>query len=108
VRSLPGSPDLANKTKMIAVYVHGCFWHRHQGCKQTTTPKDNAEFWRTKFEQNVARDRRKEEALRKLGFEVAVVWECEAGDEKRLDRTLRKVVRRATHPSSRGRNRDRR
>lgn len=99
VRSLPGSPDLANKTRKLAVYVHGCFWHRHPGCKKATTPKDNADFWRTKFEQNVARDRRKEEALRELGFEVAVVWECESGDEKRLDRALRKVLRRATDTS---------
>lgn len=96
VRSLPGSPDLANKTRKLAVYVHGCFWHRHPGCKKGTTPKDNAEFWRTKFEQNVARDSRKEGALRELGYEVAVVWECEVADEKRLDRALRKLVRRAT------------
>lgn len=103
VRSLPGSPDLANKRKRFAIYVHGCFWHRHTGCKKTTTPKSNADFWRTKFEQNVARDRRKEEALRDLGFEVAVVWECEAGDEKRLGHALRKVLRRANDPSPVGR-----
>jgi DNA mismatch endonuclease (patch repair protein) len=104
VRSLPGSPDLANKTKKLAIYVHGCFWHRHAACKKATTPKQNAEFWRTKFEQNVARDRRKVQALRDLGFEVAVVWECEAGNEKRLDRVLRKVIRRATNPSTTGRD----
>jgi len=95
VRSLPGSPDLANKTKRFAIYVHGCFWHRHAACKKTTTPKDNAEFWRKKFEQNIARDRRNEEALRELGFEVAVVWECEVHDKPRLDTALRKIIRRA-------------
>ena len=95
VPSLPGSPDLANKKRRFAVYVHGCFWHRHSGCKKATTPKDNAEFWKRKFEQNVARDRRKEAALRDLGFEVAVVWECEVADEDRLRYALRNVLRRA-------------
>lgn len=114
VRSLPGSPDLANKTRKFAVYVHGCFWHRHSGCKKATTPKDNAEFWRTKFDENVARDRRKERALRNLGFEVVVVWECEAADDARLIHALRPILRRVTGPASswekqmaprRGRNR---
>jgi DNA mismatch endonuclease (patch repair protein) len=99
VRSLPGSPDLANKSRRFAVYVHGCFWHRHSGCSRATTPKNNAEFWRTKFEQNVARDRRKEQALRDLGFEVAVVWECETRDEGQLWRTLAGVLAKVgVHP----------
>jgi len=105
VRSLPGSPDLANKSKKFAIYVHGCFWHRHQDCKKATTPKDNAAFWRKKFEQNVARDTRKENALRALGFEVAVVWECEVRDEVRLNRALRRVLRAASAgdpPQSKG------
>lgn len=96
VRSLPGSPDLANKSRGFAVYVHGCFWHRHPGCGRATTPKNNAEFWRTKFEQNVARDQRKERALRGLGFEVAVVWECETHDDGLLSRALEGVLERAS------------
>jgi DNA mismatch endonuclease (patch repair protein) len=82
----------------FAVYVHGCFWHRHPGCKKATTPKDNAVFWQTKFEQNVARDRRKEKALRDLGFLVAIVWECEVAEESRLNRILQKVLRPAGEP----------
>lgn len=76
-KDLPGSPDLANRTQRWAVFVHGCYWHRHPGCKRTTTPTRNREFWEAKFERNVARDRRAVEALEAKGFRVAVVWECE-------------------------------
>jgi DNA mismatch endonuclease, patch repair protein len=96
VRSLPGSPDLANKSRRFAIYVHGCFWHRHEGCRRATTPKDNATFWREKFEQNVARDRRKERALRSLGYEVVTVWECETVSEDRLAEALRPILRHVT------------
>lgn len=92
VRSLPGSPDLANKHRKFAVFVHGCFWHRHRGCKRTTTPKQNEAFWRRKFEQNVARDRRNEKLLRELGYEVVVVWECETRESHLLARALRPLV----------------
>lgn len=77
-RDLPGSPDLANRTRRIAVFVHGCFWHRHPGCSRTTTPKSNRFFWLAKFRRNVERDRRVSEALRRLGFRLAIVWECES------------------------------
>jgi DNA mismatch endonuclease, patch repair protein len=96
VRSLPGSPDLANVTKGFAVYVHGCFWHRHANCPKTTTPKDNAKFWATKFSENIARDARNLRSLRRAGFETAVVWECETKDERKLARALRRVVRAGT------------
>jgi DNA mismatch endonuclease, patch repair protein len=77
-RDLPGSPDIANRKHKWAVFVHGCFWHRHKGCPRTTTPKRNAAFWKAKFEANALRDRRSIRLLRSLGFRVAVVWECEA------------------------------
>ena len=91
VRSLPGSPDLANKRRRFAVYVHGCFWHRHPGCPRATTPKANAKFWRTKFASNVERDARKEQALRALGYDVEVIWECQAKDPEELDRWVARV-----------------
>ena len=75
-RDLPGSPDIANRTRRWAVFVHGCFWHRH-GCKATTTPSNNREFWEAKFARNVARDQRSIEALEALGYTVVVIWECE-------------------------------
>jgi DNA mismatch endonuclease, patch repair protein len=75
-RDLPGSPDFANRKARWAVFVHGCFWHRH-GCSATTTPGRNREFWQAKFERNVARDQQAVEALRARGFRVLVIWECE-------------------------------
>ncbi len=87
-RDLPGSPDIANRSKKWAVFVHGCFWHRHVGCSRATTPKRNAEFWAEKFERNRERDRSVVREMRKMGFTVAIVWECETRDEVRLKRIL--------------------
>lgn len=83
-RDLPGSPDLANRSRGWAIFVHGCYWHRHRGCKLATTPKRNAEFWLAKFERNVERDRRVIRELRRDGFGVLVVWECETRKPARL------------------------
>ena len=77
-RELAGSPDLANRSKKWAVFVHGCFWHRHKGCARTTTPKRNRAFWVAKFDTNVERDRRVVERLRRDAWTVVIVWECEA------------------------------
>src|SRR3546814_10014051 len=76
VRGLPGSPDLVFPKRKAVVFVHGCFWHRHEGCRYTTTPRTNEDFWRQTFQGNVARDRRHAEMLHALGWRVAVVWEC--------------------------------
>lgn len=73
------------------VFVHGCFWHRHAGCKRTTTPSRNRQFWLDKFEANVARDMRVQAALREEGYRVVVVWECETQDATRL-RGLRRTL----------------
>jgi len=89
-RDLPGSPDIANRTRKWAVFVHGCFWHRHPGCVRSTTPKRNRAFWKKKFEANVERDARAVAALRERGFRVVTVWECETEvDPARLVRLLR-------------------
>jgi len=83
-RDLPGTPDLAFPRRRKVIFVHGCFWHRHPGCSRTTTPATRADYWREKFEQNVARDRRNIAALQALGWEVLVVWECETFDRTSL------------------------
>jgi DNA mismatch endonuclease (patch repair protein) len=89
VRSLPGSPDFANKSRKWAVFVHGCFWHRHTGCRRATTPKANREFWLAKFAANRTRDARAIRALRAMGFRVAIIWECSVADaERRLSEIL--------------------
>ncbi len=77
-RDLPGSPDIANRSKRWAIFVHGCFWHRHEGCRRTTTPSRNRDFWLAKFAANVARDARAIAALEAQGFRVLVIWECES------------------------------
>lgn len=76
-RDLPGNPDLANKSKRWAIFVHGCFWHSHHRCKKATIPKRNREFWITKFRSNNNRDRGAVRELDALGFRVLTLWECE-------------------------------
>jgi DNA mismatch endonuclease (patch repair protein) len=75
-RKLPGHPDLIFGRYRAVVFVHGCFWHRHVGCRYATTPATRHEFWGEKFKANVARDRRNEELLKNAGWRIAVVWEC--------------------------------
>jgi DNA mismatch endonuclease, patch repair protein len=87
-RDLPGTPDLVFPGRRKVVFVHGCFWHRHQGCRYAYQPKTNAETWRTKFETNVARDARVRSELEKMGWGILTVWECETSDTTALSRTL--------------------
>lgn len=76
-RDLPGSPDLVFPSRRKVIFVHGCYWHRHQGCRYAYTPKSNTAFWQSKFEANVIRDRRATESLKALDWDVLVIWECE-------------------------------
>lgn len=85
-RDLPGSPDMVFSKYHAVLFVHGCFWHRHQGCRYATTPKSNSEFWHLKFDGNVSRDLRNLALLRQEGWRVAMVWECA------LKRSLQDVV----------------
>ncbi len=91
-RHLAGSPDIVNRKRRFAIFVHGCFWHRHVGCPRSTTPRSNRAFWQSKFRDNVERDKRKAEELRRLGFRVHVVWECDALDPTRLERRVDDIV----------------
>ena len=92
VKSLPGSPDFANKTNQWAIFVHGCFWHRHEGCRRTTTPTRNREFWLAKFAANVARDKVKARLLRTMGFRVVTIWECETRDLAKVGKRLKPIA----------------
>lgn len=92
VGSLPGSPDFANRKRRWAVFVNGCFWHHHTGCARATVPKTNDAFWREKFAANRARDAKAVRTLRKSGFSVVVVWECEVDISSRVARKLSKVL----------------
>jgi DNA mismatch endonuclease (patch repair protein) len=75
-KKLPGSPDLVFPGFRAVIFVHGCFWHRHEGCRFASTPSSRTEFWEAKFEANKARDRKNYDLLEKLGWRVLVVWEC--------------------------------
>lgn len=90
-RDLPGTPDLVFPKHRVVVFVHGCFWHRHPGCKKATSPKSRVEFWQSKFDRNVARDRQNVEELRTLGWRVAIIWECEAKVAEALSRHLKEI-----------------
>jgi DNA mismatch endonuclease (patch repair protein) len=81
-RNLPGSPDLVLPRFDAAVFVHGCFWHRHPGCPRTTTPVTRTDYWGPKFTRNIERDRAAITALMALGWRVAVIWECALGVRK--------------------------
>jgi DNA mismatch endonuclease, patch repair protein len=74
---LPGTPDLVLPKWRLAIFVHGCFWHRHPGCKKATSPKTRVEFWQGKFDRNVERDRANLAALALMGWRTEVIWECE-------------------------------
>jgi DNA mismatch endonuclease (patch repair protein) len=89
VKSLPGSPDFANRSRKWAIFVNGCFWHNHTNCHRATVPKANRPFWVDKFVANRRRDAKAIQALRKVGFKVVVVWECQsARQEARLRQVL--------------------
>ncbi|WP_321881423.1 very short patch repair endonuclease [Burkholderia cepacia] len=82
-KKLPGKPDMSFPKFRSIIFVHGCFWHHHEGCRIATLPKSNTQFWIEKFEKNVARDAHVKIELEKLGWKVFVVWECELSSVKR-------------------------
>ena len=76
-KDLPGSPDIVLPKYKTVIFVHGCFWHRHKGCKYKTTPKTRKEFWENKFNENIKRDKNNFKELKKLNWKVLVIWECQ-------------------------------
>lgn len=89
---LPGRPDLVLPKHNLVIFVHGCFWHQHEGCAKAYRPKSRSEFWNAKFEANVDRDRRVLTELLDLGWRVAVIWECETKNEQVLELHLKSLV----------------
>jgi DNA mismatch endonuclease (patch repair protein) len=87
---LPGHPDIVMRKYRTVVFVHGCYWHRHRGCKNTTTPGTRTEFWKAKFAATVERDRRNTLELEAMGWQVITVWECEL---KKTPQTVLESVR---------------
>lgn len=91
----PGSPDIVLPRYNTVVFVHGCFWHRHEGCKYATMPKSNVEFWKNKFDKNKQRDERNHQELEEMGWNVITVWECELKKDK-VEQTLEDLYNRIT------------
>jgi DNA mismatch endonuclease, patch repair protein len=91
-RTLPGSPDLVFPRRKLAVFVHGCFWHRHKGCRFAYNPKSNVEFWKGKFQNNIARDKRVRGKLEGMGWRVAIIWECQTADSDSLREELEELL----------------
>ena len=89
---LPGRPDLVFRKYRTVVFAHGCFWHRHKGCKKASTPVSNKQFWMKKFESNVVRDERNVRDLLSEGWQVLVIWECELKNEDSIDRLFWRIV----------------
>ena len=86
VSKLPGSPDLVFPGRKKVIFVHGCFWHSHEGCQNARVPKSRADFWMSKLEANKERDERNMHALMDEGWKVLVIWECELRDPELLHR----------------------
>lgn len=90
---LPGKPDIVLPRYRTVVLVHGCFWHRHAGCRFAYTPKSNRQFWTAKFDGNKVRDKQVLRQLRRLNWRVIVIWECEARSSDILARKLERLLR---------------
>ena len=87
-KDLPGTPDLVFPSRRKVIFVHGCFWHRHPGCKRATTPKTRKTFWEEKFRNNMRRDAHAIERLQAEGWSILIVWECETNETQRLERRI--------------------
>lgn len=90
VRRLPGTPDIVLRKYRTVIFVNGCFWHGHEGCRYSHLPKSNVEFWRNKIERNKKRDLRERVELRRMGWHVIQVWECQLNPKER-EMTLRSI-----------------
>lgn len=88
-KSLPGKPDVVLPKYKTVVFVHGCFWHHHKGCGKSKLPTSNVEFWETKIFENVRRDTKIKSQLKKLGWRVLVIWECETKNDKYAPKLIR-------------------
>jgi DNA mismatch endonuclease (patch repair protein) len=90
-RGLPGKPDLLFPKHRVVLFVHGCFWHRHEGCSKATVPKSNTRYWLDKFDLNIRRDSEVASQLTAVGWRVSIVWECETKSEEGLASRLQRI-----------------
>lgn len=93
-KDLPGKPDIVLPKHGAVIFVHGCFWHRHPGCRVATMPKSNTKFWREKFSRNVQRDAQQVRSLRAAGWRVFMAWECHLSTPSKAEAEARRLFRR--------------
>ncbi len=93
VKNLPGVPDIVLPKYKSIVFVHGCFWHQHKGCVKSHIPKSNVEFWTIKLGKNVVRDKKHNKELKQAGWRILTIWECEIKDLVKLERKLKKFLK---------------
>ena len=91
-KDLPGKPDIVLPKYRLCLFVHGCFWHQHAGCKRATFPATNQAFWKQKLEKNRRRDESAMSALYKAGWQVCVIWECETKDQDALSAAIERCL----------------
>ena len=91
-KDLPGKPDIVIEKYKLIIQVHGCYWHRHKGCKLAYNPKSRVDFWQNKFSENISRDKKVEKALASLGYRVYTIWECETRDHSVLNDRISYIV----------------
>ena len=90
-KNLPGTPDIVLPKYNTVIFVHGCFWHRHAGCRYAYKPKSRVNFWQDKFRQNMERDRKVSLQLKELGWQVEIIWECETKNNEKLVQQLTRL-----------------
>jgi DNA mismatch endonuclease (patch repair protein) len=89
---LPGKPDLIFPKFRLALFVHGCFWHQHEGCRRASMPKSRTEYWHPKLQRNLDRDKRNQDALQGLGWRVETLWECEVSTQAAAEHKLGELI----------------
>ena len=92
VKSLPGNPDIVFRKNNTAIFINGCFWHQHKGCKRATSPKSNIDYWKPKLERNIEKQKQNLKELKKLGWKTVVIWECEVKNSDKLNKILPKII----------------
>jgi DNA mismatch endonuclease (patch repair protein) len=96
-KQLPGKPDIVITKQKIVIFVHGCFWHRHENCIEASRPKTNSAYWETKINKNIERDKKHQEGIKQMGYKIFIIWECEVKKNieeniKLLDKLLNTII----------------
>jgi DNA mismatch endonuclease (patch repair protein) len=92
-KRFPGKPDIVLPKYKTVIFVHGCFWHCHQGCKKSALPQTNHEFWKNKIQRNADRDKLNQKELKKLGWKIIIIWQCQIRNRELFEETIKQTVK---------------